>query len=336
MGVFRQSARSHVHCTHDTGAIRRWLISAVAALMLYSGLGWLVPTDVAAGQAATIVTDGAPLFVDHDDFTVLEWMDEGSRVDVFYGPYNWLYEIRYYGTVGWTWAENIAVDGQGGSTGGSTAESGSGGANAWVDVSPGLIVRDDASSGANQIDVVERGTQLWVTADAVNGFVPMEYYGGSGWVAADYLSWDGNLTSVASGGSSGGTPAQSGGEHWIDIDRSNGQVTLYEGNNALHIFWGSLSRNSGDGFYATASGTYYVFVKNRDLTYSEYANNYLSHWVGFDPDRHNGFHAYTKDANGNVLPNGGTYTGGCVALPPGDIGILFDFAYVGMRVEVHW
>lgn len=233
---------------------RRWLFVALTALMLIGGSGWLVPADVAAGEVATIAVDGAPLFADHDDQTVIDWMAAGTPVDFFYGPYNGMYEVRYYGTVGWTWVENVARDG-------------------------------GASAGT---------------------------------------------------GGGGGEVASGGGERWIDVNRSNGAVTLFEGNDALYVGWASLSRSQGEDYYATASGTYYVFVKNRDLTYTEFAKNYITHWVGFDPDRRNGFHSYVKYSDGTITPNGGGYTGGCVALPPGDIDAVYDFAEIGMRVEVHW
>jgi hypothetical protein len=232
----------------------RWLLMALVALLLLSGAGWTQPEGVSAGQAATVVADGAPLFENHDNFTVLEWMQRGTRVDVFWGPHNWLYEIRYYGTVGWTWGENLALDGAG------------------------------AAASASK-------------------------------------------TSSAATGS---------GERWIDVNRSTGAVTLYEGNTALSVFWGSLSRSQGEGYYATASGTYRIYAKNRSLTYTPFADNYITHWVGFDPERRNGFHSYTKNASGSIIPEGGGYTAGCVALPPGDIDILYDFAQIGMRVEVHW
>lgn len=246
-----------------SGMPRRWLFVVFAALLLLGGSGWLVPEDAAAGQAGMVVVDGAPLFADHDDHTVIEWMEEGTRVDFFYGPHNWMYEIRYYGTVGWTWVENIALDGEG--TGGST----------WSDESS----------------------------------------------ESEDASWDADAT---------------GGERWIDVNRSNGAVTLYEGNTPLYVFWGSLSRSQGEDFYATASGTYYVYNKIEPLTYTPYADNYFTHWVGFDPERKNGFHSYVKYADGTVTPNGGGFSAGCVMLPTDQAAIVFDFAYVGMRVEVHW
>ncbi len=256
-----QRQRNSGHITTAGHHPRRALFVMITALMLMGGAGWLVPSDAAAGEVATVVTDGAPLFVDHDDHTVIEWMEAGTPVDFFYGPYEWMYQIRYYDTVGWTWTENIARDG---------------GAAAW---------------------------------------------GGGG-----------------SGGGGGGSSADTsgGGERWIDVNRSNGAVTLYEGNTPLYVFWGSLSRSQGNDFYATASGTYYVYTKHRPLVYSPYPDNYFTHWVGFDPDRRNGFHSWVKDVNGTVVPNGAGFTAGCVSIPPGDIDVLFDFAYVGMRVEVHW
>ena len=245
----RHRIDEHTAATHRRG--RQWLFMLMTALMLVSGSSWLVPSDVAAGEVATIVTEGAPLFADHDDQTVLEWMTAGTPVDFFYGPYNGMYEIRYHGTVGWTWAENVARDG--GTPAGSSV--------------------DNTSSS---------------------------------------------------------------GERWIDINRSTGAVTLYEGDTALVTFYASLSRSQGEDFYATASGTYYVFVKNADLTYTEFADNYITHWVGFDPDKRNGFHSYIKYADGTITPNGSGYTAGCVALAPGEIDTVYDFAEIGMRVEVHW
>jgi hypothetical protein len=225
----------------------------LTALMLVGGAGWLVPTDAAAGQAATIVTE-APLFADHDDYTVLTWMEEGARVDYFYGPYNWMYEVRYNGVVGWTWQENVVLDGESGG--------GGGGGEAWVE--------------------------------------------------------------------------SSSGEHWIDVNRSSGAVTLYIGNEAQDVFWGSLSRSQGEDYWATASGTYYVYAMNADLTYSEFANNYITHWVGFDPDRRNGFHSWVKYSDGAYTPGGSGYSGGCVMLPNSAAAAVYDFSFIGMRVEVHW
>ena len=239
----------------------RWLVAALVSMLLLSGIGWMAPQDAAAGQGATIVVDSAPLFADHDDHTVIGWMPYGDRVDIFWGPHNWLYEVRHNGVVGWTWQDYLELDGQGGTT----------------------------SSAADSYD-------------------PAPEPAASTWQA----------------------------ERWIDVNRSTGAVTLYEGNTALYVFWGSLSRSQGEDFYATASGTYYVYNKHLPLVYTPYAENYFTHWVGFDSGRFNGFHSYVKYSDGSIHPNGAGPTAGCVALAPGEIDILYDFAYVGMRVEVHW
>lgn len=229
---------------------RRWLLMLLAALTMVGGLGMFAPTDASAGMAGTIVVDGAPLYADHDDFTVIDWMSAGTRVDHFYGPYEGLYEIRYNGTVGWTEVGNV------------------------------------------------------------------DFGGGSG-------------------GASGGGSA--GGEHWIDVDRSTGAVRLYIGDEVQFVTYGVLSQSQGEDYYATATGTYYIYSMNRSLTYTEFAKAYITHWIGFDPDRRNGFHSYTKDANGNLRhPNGDAYTWGCVELPPGDDDVVYNFAEIGMRVVVHW
>lgn len=128
-----------------------------------------------------------------------------------------------------------------------------------------------------------------------------------------------------------------GGERWIDVDRGAERVTLYIGAEPQESFWAAMGwEQSDDGFYATANGTYYVYAKNQALTWTPWAQAYVTDWVAFDPDRFNGFHAYTMDAAGNVLSNGTGPTGGCVALAPWAAEQLFDFADYGTRVEVHW
>jgi hypothetical protein len=93
---------------------------------------------------------------------------------------------------------------------------------------------------------------------------------------------------------------------------------------------------SADGFYATAVGTYYVYSLNQELTWTDWGQTWIRDWVGFDPDRQNGFHTFSLDADGAVLPNGAAPTGGCVALAPGDADQVFAFATIGMPVVVHW
>jgi hypothetical protein len=273
-----------------------------------------------------------------------------------------MYEIRSGdGTVGWVWAEFVDTDG-----GGASSESSGATETEWTDTSSSssadeagvwswsawamvdadsLNVRSDASSNASVMDQFGPGEWIEVIGNDVNGFSPINYYGDVGWVSATYLSWDGNFNyaSVSSSSSSsatessgGATTATSGQEHWIDVNASSGKVTLYTGNDVYAVYWGSVGYDrSADGFYSTAVGTYYVYAMHDPLAYTSWADAYISEWVGFDPSRFNGFHSYSKDGNGNILPNGGGKTGGCVALPPGDAQAVFDFSYMGMRVEVH-
>lgn len=242
-------------------------ITASSIALAASGAAFVAQHAAAeGGQMGYIAVQGAELFVHPNDLSAILYMDEGSAVDILFGPYQGLYQVRYYGTDGWVWAEYLSLDG-------STAPAGNFG-------------------GASE--------EAPVTED-----VP--------------------------------PVATSPDEHWIDVNRTSGLVRLMIGDESIAAFWGSLGYDSADyGFYATALGTFYVYGFEAPLHFTDFANAYISDWVAFDPERYNGFHSYSKDKNGNVLPNGAGRTGGCVALAPGDIDQLFDFAQMSMRVEVHW
>jgi hypothetical protein len=231
-------------------------LAAMLALATLMSLSFTAQ-NASAGEIGTINTEGAPLMVHPTDQSVIDWMPVDSAVDVLFGPYEGMYEVRYYGVDGWVWAENLSL----------------GGAPA-----------------------------------AVGG-------GGGGDVAAP----------------------DPGPERWIDINRTTGAVSLMVGDSVQATYWASLGwETSADGFYATAVGTYHIYGFDGSLHYTPWADNYISHWVAFDPVRYNGFHSYTKDASGNIVANGDGSTGGCVALAPGDIDAVFAFAEMGMRVEVHF
>lgn len=230
----------------------------VAIAMLATMMG-VTSSPASAGQVGIVNTQGAELFVHPSDLTVIDYMDVDSPVDVLFGPYEGMYQIRYYGTDGWIWADYLNVDGAGAAVGGATSE------------------------------------------------VPEA------------------------------APASQAEEQWIDVNRTSGLVSLMVGDSAINSFWGSMGYDtSADGFYSTAVGTYYVYAKDAPLHYTDFAKNYISDWVAFDPVRYNGFHSYTKDKHGDIISNGAGLTGGCVALAPGDIDALFDFAQIGMRVEIHF
>jgi hypothetical protein len=131
-------------------------------------------------------------------------------------------------------------------------------------------------------------------------------------------------------------PPTSGPEHWVDVNRSTQLVTLFEGDQPIAVFPASFGYDSSDsGYFATAIGTYYIYTKYADLNWTDWGQAWIRDWAGFDPDRQNGFHTYSMDASGNVLPDGAGPTGGCVALPPDAADQLFAFVAVGTRVEVH-
>lgn len=335
--------------------LSRTLTVALLGALLVAALGLASPPSALAGQGGTVNSNGVEIFAHPTDLTVIGYASAGERVDIFWGPEFEMYEIRTGdGTVGWIWAEYLDPDG-GSSGGGAAVAESSGSASAssgdlagvwswssWAMVdADSLNVRNDASASAGVIDSYGAGEWIEVIGNDVNGFSPVNYYGDVGWVATQYLSWDGAFNyatapSSASSNDSGGGTASSSQERWIDVNAATGRVTLFVGDTVYATYWGSVGFDtSSDGFFSTASGTFYVYAMHDPLAYTAWADAYISEWVGFDPSRFNGFHSYSKDANGNILPNGAGKTGGCVALAPGDSQAVYDFAYMGMRVEVH-
>ena len=197
---------------------------------------------------------------------------------------------------------------------------------AYVDAD-GLNLRDGPGTWAAVVNVMWPGEAVTVLDGPVDdGWYYVDYYGQVGWAYGGYLSFEGGV-----GGSSWEEP-----EHWIDVDRSSQTVTLYVGDEAIASYWAALGwDNSGDGFYSTALGSYTVSGMHEGLTWTEWGQAYIQYWVGFDPSRVNGFHSYSMNSRGSVLKNGDGPTGGCVALEPSAARELFNFAFEGMRVEVH-
>jgi hypothetical protein len=198
----------------------------------------------------------------------------------------------------------------------------------WIDTDV-LNLRDGPGTYASVVDMMRQGEYVAVLDGPTNdGWYRVEYAGTVGWAFGSYLSV---------GGSAGWNGGGASAERWVDVDRGSGSVTLYEGNTPVGTYYGSFGWDqSSDGFYATANGTFYVYSMNRDIAWTEWGQAYIKFWVGFDPSRYNGFHSYSLDGYGNVLPNGDGATGGCVALPLWAAEIVYDFASIGTRVEVHW
>jgi hypothetical protein len=198
-----------------------------------------------------------------------------------------------------------------------------------------LNLRSGPGTWADVIDHMYNGELITVLDGPTDdNWYQVDYYGEVGWAYGGYLSINGVDGANADG--VGGSASQEE-EHWIDVDRGGGTVTLYIGDTPVNSFNASMGKDkSADGFYATAVGTYHVFSKYRGISWTEWGQVYIEDWVGFDINRDNGFHSYSLDANGNVLPNGDGPTGGCVATDPADARVIYDFARLGMRVRVHW
>lgn len=132
-------------------------------------------------------------------------------------------------------------------------------------------------------------------------------------------------------------PVEEPAERWIEVDRSTATVILHEGERIVAQYDGLIGKDpSPDGYYATAVGTFHVYVKERALAETPFAPGvFLTDFVGFDPARSNGFHSPVRDAAGQVVQTGGTATLGCVRLAEDEARFLFDFVDIGTRVEIH-
>lgn len=130
------------------------------------------------------------------------------------------------------------------------------------------------------------------------------------------------------------TLAQGG--HWIDVDVTNFVVRLMDGESVVReIGPVAVGAEIDTGAYAsTQTGLFYVFSKVEDLAYDPPYQTYISHWVGFDADKANGFHSFLKDKDGQVVDaSTGRVSNGCIRTgAPEDI---FAFAQIGTPVWVH-
>lgn len=138
-------------------------------------------------------------------------------------------------------------------------------------------------------------------------------------------------TPLASDGSSAPTEGR-----WIDVDVTNFVVRLMDGATvAREVAPVAVGEQVDTGEYAsTQTGLFAVYNKVEDLAYDPPYDTYISHWVGFDPEKANGFHSFLKDKDGNVVdPRTGRISNGCIRTGAADA--VFAFAEVGMPVWVH-
>ena len=91
--------------------------------------------------------------------------------------------------------------------------------------------------------------------------------------------------------------------------------------------------NTG-AYESTQTGLFHVYIKTPGLQFDPPYNTYISDWVGFDPDKANGFHSFLEDARGTVVDaSTGKISNGCIRT--GQSKTIYDFAEVGMPVYVH-
>jgi hypothetical protein len=134
--------------------------------------------------------------------------------------------------------------------------------------------------------------------------------------------------------SDGSLPPTEG--RWIDVDVTAFVVTLMDGTSVVQeIAPVAVGAQVDTGEYAsTQTGTFHVYSKVEDLAYDPPYQTYISHWVGFDPDKANGFHSFLKDKDGNVVDaSTGRVSNGCIRTGAPDA--IFAFAEIGMTVYVH-
>lgn len=137
------------------------------------------------------------------------------------------------------------------------------------------------------------------------------------------------------------TPAPNSAEaptagRWIDVDVTRLEVQLMEGNTVLRTIGPvavGVEVDTGN-YESTQTGLFHVHTMTPDLTYDAPYDTYISHWIGFDLDKDNGFHSLLKDASGNVVDaSSGRVSNGCIRV--GEVEAIFEFAEIGMPVLVH-
>lgn len=123
---------------------------------------------------------------------------------------------------------------------------------------------------------------------------------------------------------------------WIDVDVTRYRVQLMDGSRVLQtIAPVAVGAQIDTGEYeSTQTGLFHIYNMLAGLQYDAPYDAYISDWVGFDPDRANGFHSFLLDAGGNVVDDStGRVSNGCIRT--GAPAAIFDFAEIGMPVFVH-
>jgi hypothetical protein len=175
----------------------------------------------------------------------------------------------------------------------------------------------------------ERGALSWTSENGVE-LVALGYYDAA---LNNSLRLAGERPEgVPSYGATASQPVASSGERWIDVNLSTYVLTAYEGSTPV------LSSYMVDGAAATptVTGTFYIYwkldsqtMRGRNPDGSEWVTENVPYVMYFYADY--AIHgAYWRSSFG--------YSGsrGCVNLPVGTAAWLYDWAYYGTRVEVHY
>lgn len=124
---------------------------------------------------------------------------------------------------------------------------------------------------------------------------------------------------------------------WIEVDVTNYVVRLMDGVTTIETIGPvgvGIEVDTGE-YLSTQTGLFYVHNKIEGLAYDAPYDTYISHWVGFDTAKDNGFHSFLKDETGTVVdPSTGRVSNGCIRT--GGAEAIFAFAEIGMPVWVHW
>ncbi len=201
----------------------------------------------------------------------------------------------------------------------------------WVQITTDVVNVRETPNGVI-IGQASNGQSFEVVGGPTpDNWYKIDYYGVHGFVLGDYIGAGGT------GAVSETEAAAVGSERWVDVDRSSGVVTLYDGNVVMLSVWAAMSADQSEtSFWATANGSYRVFAKEGALHYTPYGRAWIRDYVAFDPSRDNGFHSYSLESWGAYAHGFNAPTGGCVALDLWAADYLFNFVSIGTRVEVHW
>ena len=122
---------------------------------------------------------------------------------------------------------------------------------------------------------------------------------------------------------------------WIEVDVSRYVVRLMDGKQVVkEIGPVAVGREVDTGRYeSTQTGLFTVYVKTAPCTFDAPYNTYIQWWVGFDPEKANGFHSFLLNEAGAVVDaSTGRVSNGCIRT--GDAEAVFQYAEIGMPVFV--